>query len=200
MGHKGEAVVSALGGNGGISGRLWHTQDMPAPTPESLIDQVDDLDEPIGLVKKKDIFRLGVGFRVAHILVRDEQGNLLLEHLSAKAERSPLRLGSTSAGYLNAGEGYAEAARRRLSEERDSDLPLTKLGCIRMPDQGATKFIGVFMATVPRGTTFSFREDTEELKWFSCTEIEALLVEDEGAFTTTFPYVYRLYRAVIVGF
>ena len=174
---------------------------MPAPTPESLIDKVNDLDETIGLVKKQDIFDLGVGFRVVHILIRNESGDLLIEHLSAKAPRSPLLLGSTSAGYLNFGESYAEGARRRLLEERGTtELPLTKLGCIRMPDQGATKFIGLFMATVPDGTTLWFNEeDTKELRWLSCAEIDSLLAEDESTFTTTFPYVYRLYKAAMAG-
>jgi len=175
---------------------------MPAPSPESFIDKVNDLDEHLGLVKKKDIFRLGVGFRVVHILIRDEEGSLLIEHLGAKAERSPLRMGSTSAGYLNFGESYADGARRRLLEERGTTAlaGLKKLGCIRMPDQGATKFIALFMATVPKGTSFWFNEkDTKELKWLSCEEIDALLAEDEESFTTTFPYVYRLYKAVAAG-
>jgi ADP-ribose pyrophosphatase YjhB (NUDIX family) len=190
-----------------------------------MIDRVNELDETVGLVARGRVFQEGAGFRVSHVILTDPQGRLLLERLSPNAARSPGLLGSTAAGYLNAGESYADGARRRLLEERGADLPLRKLGVINMPDTGdedgpvATKFIGLFTATTEpeptasttkpeptasttkpeptASTTLLLSEDSASLEWFSRDEIDALMTTEPRVFTSTFPYVYRLYSAAL---
>jgi isopentenyl-diphosphate delta-isomerase len=170
---------------------------LPASTVDQLIDQVNELDEPIGVISRRDALRPGMGFRVVHIFAQNRDNQILLEHLSAKAERSPLRWGSSVAGYLHAGETYSTAARRRLYEELGLSTPLQKLGATRMNDQGATKFIELFTTRVTHGSDVRMLdEQADSLEWFSLDDITRLLDQTPQKFTETFPYVYKLFRTI----
>lgn len=119
---------------------------MPAPGPTSLVDAVDETNEPVGVVARSEVFQRQANFRTVHVLVFDSAGRLLVQQLSASRDRHPLRWGSSVAGYLHAGETYEAAARRRLHEELGVDAPVVSLGVISMADDGVTKFVGVFTA------------------------------------------------------
>jgi isopentenyl-diphosphate Delta-isomerase len=167
---------------------------MPAPTPATLIDRVDDADEPIGLVRRDQVFELHAGFRVAHIFVTNAAGEVLLQQVGASRERSPLRWGSSVAAYLFAQESYLQAAQRRLVEEIGLYVPLSKIGNIRMTDRGATKFIDLFQAHAEHAAIRE-PEHIEALRFWPLTDIEQELARSPETFTETFPYVYRLYQA-----
>jgi isopentenyl-diphosphate delta-isomerase len=167
---------------------------MPAPTPGTLIDRVDDTDRPIGLVRRDAVFATHAGFRVVHLLARNAVGSLLLQQVGAARDRSPLRWGSTVAGYVFADESYADAARRRAREEVGLTAPLLKLGNVRMPDHGATKFIELFM-TDAETASIQDRQHVEALRFWTLDEIDGALVETPDLFTETFPYVFRLFLA-----
>jgi isopentenyl-diphosphate delta-isomerase len=171
---------------------------MPRPTATSLIDRVDDTDEPIGLIERQDVFRLRGGFRVAHTFVANRTGQLLLQQVGAGRERSPLQWGSSVAAYLHAGETYAQAARRRLREELALDTPLEKLGAIRMHDQGATKFITLFK-THAEGAMVNEPGHIEQVAFWEPNDIERELARQPGLFTETFPVVYKIYRAAMTS-
>jgi len=119
---------------------------MPAPGPTSLIDAVDERNEPVGVVLRSEVFELRSNFRTVHVLVFNSAGDLLLQQLGPSRERHPLRWGSSVAGYLHAGETYEDAARRRLHEELAVEPPVIPLGVVSMVDEGVMKFVGVFTA------------------------------------------------------
>jgi isopentenyl-diphosphate Delta-isomerase len=169
---------------------------MPAPSPTSLIDRVDDTDEPIGVVPRRDVFREHAGFRVAHVFVFSQAGDLLIQRVSHERERSPLLLGSSVAAYLFAGESYAEAARRRLREELGLTTPLQKLGSTTMDDGGARKFIDLFRTTSDEAS-IADEHHIESLLYLSVPEIQEMLRSEPEQFTETFPHVFRLYRAIV---
>ena len=166
---------------------------MPAPTLHSLLDRVDDTDQPVGRVQRGDVFRLGAGFRVVHVFVQDHGGRLLLQQVGASRDRSPLRWGSSVAGYLHAGESYVEAARRRLAEELGLDTPLTKLGAVRMPDDGATKFIELY-GTASESAAIREPGHIERIDHWPLDEVERALDAEPERFTETFPYVFGIFR------
>lgn len=168
---------------------------MPAPGPTSLLDQVDDADEPIGLIERRAVFTSHAGFRVAHVFVQNQAGSLLLQQVGDSRERSPLRWGSSVAAYVYAGETYASAARRRLYEELGLRSSIAKLGGRRMADQGATKFIELFLTTAESA---EIREPLhiEAVRFWSLEEINEGLEAQPDVFTETFPYVYRLFGTV----
>jgi isopentenyl-diphosphate delta-isomerase len=166
---------------------------MPAPTSNSFLDQVDETDQPVGRVQRGDVFRLGAGFRVVHLFVQNEQGDLLLQQVGAFRERSPLRWGSSAAGYLHVGETYIDAGRRRLVEELGLTTSLTKLGGVRMPDEGATKFIELY-GTVAGSASINEPGHIERIEYWPLDDIERALADEPGNFTETFPYVFGIFR------
>jgi isopentenyl-diphosphate delta-isomerase len=166
---------------------------MPAPSATNLIDRVDSADRPIGLVPRAQVFATNAGFRVVHVLVRNDAGELLLQQLSASRERSPGRWGSSVAGYLLAGETYLEAAERRLNEEIGLTVPLSRLGGLRMEDQGATKFIELFECHA-ESASIRLPDAIAALRFWTTSEIERTLNQFPSAFTETFARVYELYR------
>ena len=119
---------------------------MQAPGRTSLIDAVDERDEPIGQIPRGEALAAGVGFRTAHVFVLNGQGELLLQKLASGRERHPGRWGSSVAAYLNSGEGYADAATRRLREELGLALELRFIGKLEMRDGDSLKFVTLFMA------------------------------------------------------
>lgn len=117
---------------------------MPAPSPTSLIDVVDESNEPIDAVPRGEVFERRANFRTVHVLLLNGSGELLLQQLGPLRHRYPMRWGSSVAGYLRAGESYEEAAARRLSEELKLTTPVSPLGVLSMTDDGLIKFVGVF--------------------------------------------------------
>lgn len=168
---------------------------MPSPQAINLIDNVDDADRPIGVVARSNVFEEHAGFRVAHVFVFNDAGELLLQQVGRGRLRSPLRWGSSVASYLFAGETYAEAAQRRLREELLLETPLLKLGGTRMDDAGATKFIELFK-TISNTADIGEPQHIESLDFVPLQVVQQLLASDASRFTETFPFVFRLFQAV----
>jgi isopentenyldiphosphate isomerase len=110
-----------------------------------LIDQVDQTDTVIGPIERGRVFELKANFRVVHVFLLDQNGRLLLQQIPPGGKRHPGHWGSSVAGYVFAGEGYEEAARRRLGQELGvADAELHFFGKVPMDDSGCTKFIALF--------------------------------------------------------
>lgn len=167
---------------------------MPAPSPTSLVDAVDELDRPVGLIERREVRAAGVGFRVVHIFVIDLDGDLLLQQVGRGRERSPLRWGSSVAGYVAAGESYQEAAFRRQREELGIDDALERIGAVRMQDGSAHKFIELYLSRA-RDARIVDNEHVEQIALWSIKDIEERLEDEPDVFTETFPVVFRLFRA-----
>lgn len=166
---------------------------MPAPTAAAWIDRVDAADRPVGRVRRRDVFAEGAGFRVAHVFVFDSARRLLLQQLSGLRDRHPLCWGSSVAAYLHPDEDYATAAARRLREELELDLPLTKHGSFRMEDDGAIKFVSLF-TTVGDDPRIGEPEHIHRLAWWLPDDLDQALAADPEPFTPTFQRVYAFYR------
>jgi isopentenyl-diphosphate delta-isomerase len=166
---------------------------MSAPSPTSLIDIVDEQNEPVGVARRRDVFRLHVNFRTVHVLVFNSKAELLLQQLAQRSVRHPGLWGSSVAGYLHAGEKYTEAAQRRLREELGISAPLTEVGVTRMDDEGVTKFVGVFttMADHPRNAA---PYQIAKLKFCPLPVIEQSVVTDPDDYTDTFRHVLEFWR------
>lgn len=162
--------------------------EVPAPTAAGLVDAVDDRNERVGTVPRRDVFTAGTNFRTVHVLVFDDAGALLLQRLAGERDRHPLRWGSSVAGYLHAGEDYASAARRRLQEELSLTTPLRQVGITAMPDDGVTKFIGVF---ITRSNTARIGEPQHiaALRYWPRDQLGARLQREPELFTPSLLHV-----------
>ena len=169
---------------------------MPAPSGSSLIDWVDAADEPIAQVRRSEVFERRAGFRVAHVFVFNPQDELLLQQLGSHRERNSLRWGSSVAAYLFSGESYLEAAQRRMKDEIGLSAKLVKFGSTAMLDQGARKFITLYVSatsSVEIGDTGHI----ESLRFVRIPEIQAWLQRAPDDFTETFRFLFRFYLSTL---
>ena len=177
----------------GVAMWLVGSLEVPAPAPTGLIDIVDEHDQTVGRAKRRDVFRLKVNFRTVHVLVFNSRTELLLQRLPPHGVRHPGLWGSSVAGYLHAGEKYAEAAQRRLSEELGISAPLAELGVTRMNDDGVVKFVGVFTATADDPRNMAPRQ-IAELKFWRLADIQKAVLTHPADFTDTFQHVFRFWE------
>ena len=171
---------------------------MPAPTASNMVDRVDDADRPMGTVRRDRVFLDHAGFRVVHIFVFDPHGSLLLQRLSSKRERNPLKWGSSVAGYVRVGEDYADAAQRRLREELGLVADVAKFGNTVMFDQGARKFISLFLASA-RSSDLAIAEPDhiDKIEFVPLQDIANALRLKPTEFTETFLFVFRFFQETL---
>lgn len=162
---------------------------MPAPSPEALIDAVNERDEEVGTVPRGEALRQGQNFRTAHVFVLDSAGRLLLQRLAPQRKRHPGRWGSSVAAYLFAGESYHHGAARRMHEELGLDVPLAYLGKIEMRDTQSLKFVSLFLARSDWADILD-PDHISEVEFWPVAAIEAALQERPAEFTPTFSELF----------
>jgi isopentenyldiphosphate isomerase len=160
-----------------------------------IIDRVDRDDEPIGTIQRDEVFVKQAGFRVAHDLVFNSGGELLVQQLARTRTRHPGYWGSSVAAYLFAGESYQAAAERRLAQELGvRGVPLRYIGKTSMVDEGSEKFIGVFAATYDGPFHFD-KNHIEKIEFLSLGVIHELHASAARIFTPTFLTVLGFYES-----
>lgn len=165
---------------------------MPAPSPGSLIDQVDRDDRPVGVVPRGEALTVGANFRTVHVfVVHDDQ--LLLQKLAPTRERHPDHWGSSVAAYLFAGETYEAAARRRMAEELGLVGDLVRIGKTYMEDERSLKFIELY-AFEDGPATIRDPGHIAELRYWNEEALDLAIDDSSAIFTPTFLTLYRFYR------
>jgi isopentenyldiphosphate isomerase len=168
---------------------------MNATSVDMEIDAVDDEDRSIGVIKRSEVFVRRANFRVAHVFVFNRNQELLIQQLAFTRERHPGQWGSSVAAYLFAGENYAEAAIRRVSEElRMRDCPLHAVGKTVMIDQGCKKFITLFTASSDGPFQYD-RSHIAQVQFLPVSEIVLMHRSAVRIFTPTFLAVLEFYQS-----
>jgi isopentenyldiphosphate isomerase len=84
---------------------------------------VNDEDEVIGTMSKKEAHQNGTPHRIAVVYLENDKGEILVQ------VRMSGNLDHSSAGHVDPGETYLEAAKRELKEELGiEDVQLTEVG------------------------------------------------------------------------
>ncbi len=123
----------------------------------NLVVVVNEKDEVIGTMDKAEAHKNGTPHRIAVVYVENAEGKILVQ------VRVDGLLDHSSAGHVDPGESYEEAARRELSEELGIEgIELTKVG------HGMTK-----------GETYADGVRSHVFDIFSCVAQPAALQEDE---------------------
>jgi isopentenyl-diphosphate Delta-isomerase len=170
---------------------------MVAPNEIMLVDVVDQADQPIGKIPRGLLFHEHANFRVAHDLIFNSQGELLIQQIASTRNRHPGYWGTSVAAYMFAGESYEDAANRRLVEELGvRNVKLRYLGKTSMVDEGCYKFIAIFTGTSDGPFTFD-RTHIERLEFVPLPRIHELIETESRRFTPTFLEVLRFYESRI---
>ena len=129
---------------------LARTLDPAAATPAQhdgeQFDVVDESDNVIATRLRTEVHEKNLLHRAVHILVFNQQGELLLQKRSAWKDREPSKWDSSAAGHLEPGETYEAGAIRETEEELGIRPELTPLGKIRACSNTGQEFVEVFTA------------------------------------------------------
>lgn len=122
--------------------------------------------------------------RVAHVLVFDRQGRLLLQKRALCKDVQPGKWDTSVGGHLDPGESYEAAARREMFEELGiAGIPLAFLHAYPMRNAFESENVMTFMACHDGPFPFSISE-IDEVRFWTAQEIEVSL--GSGLFTPNF--------------
>jgi hypothetical protein len=72
------------------------------------------------------------------------------------------------------------------------EIALREVAKLSMPDEGARKFVTLFLASAPASVTPD-REVIADLRWESTADIELRLRAEADSFTPTFARLFRVF-------
>jgi isopentenyldiphosphate isomerase len=175
-------------------GKRLESADSSACPEVEYFEIVDDEDRVIGRAPRSDCHgNPALVHRVAHVLVFNRDGALLLQKRSRHKDIQPGRWDTSVGGHLAPGEDYRQAALREMTEELGvTGVPLTFLYHSRIRNEIEAENVGTFLAR--HDGPFSFPpEEIDEIRFWTAEEIEAAL--GTGTFTPNFEEEWRQYQA-----
>lgn len=147
---------------------------------------VDENDQPIGVVaSREEAWSKGLILRHSYCVLRDANGNFLLQQRSLKKKSNPGRWTWAATGHVDAGETYEIAAQREMFEEIGVKTPLTFVGKFRSTHPNefdiVDSYIGVFTGTIAHDTPLIIdTEEVQAIRWFSPDELHTLAADHES--------------------
>jgi isopentenyldiphosphate isomerase len=159
-----------------------------------ILDRVDSKNHVIGRVARGAVFHEKANFRVVHVIIQDQRGQILVQKI-ANGLRHEGAWGSSVAGYVKAGETYRHAALRKLKEEIglmfiSSAARLKSHGTTSMIDEGCQKFIAVY-STRHDGVIKLIPRHASGIEFLALDEIVEQHEARRRALTPTFMHVMR---------
>lgn len=151
-----------------------------------MIQIVDENDQPIGSAPRAEAKAQGLRHRSVQIVLRDDEGNFLLQKRSEAKKTNPGKWTNAASGGVDPEEPYDVTAQRELFEEIGVQTPLTQLGSFKIDyiaeDQNIRQFIGVFEGQVPHDVPLTLQpEEVSEAKWMTADDLRTALAADEPA-------------------
>ena len=77
---------------------------------EEIFDVVNERDEVVGQLSRREVHRQGLMHRAVHILMFNSAGKVFLQKRSMKKDNFPGTWDSSAAGHVDTGEDYDECA------------------------------------------------------------------------------------------
>mgnify|MGYP004702045247 FL=1 len=177
-------------GGPGLLGRRVRT----AGYGMELFEIVDENDRVIGVMPRAQCHgNPSLVHRVAHVLVVNDRGEILLQKRSQCKDIQPGKWDTSVGGHLDPGEDYLAAATREMAEELGlRDLPLTFLYHSRIRNEIESENVATYL-TCYGGEVFPDPREIEQVRFWTGSEIEAAM--GTGLLTPNFEEEWRSYRA-----
>ncbi|MDR1026585.1 MAG: NUDIX domain-containing protein [Lactobacillus sp.] len=150
-----------------------------------MVTTVDENDNVIGSMERKQAWESGTPVRIAAIIIFNSKGNLILQKISKYKKHDPLKWTYSAAGHVDADESYEVAATREAKEELgiegELDSHIGKVKIIRKSTGKLGAFHNVFKMYHDGPFTID-PEETDSIAEFSPTELIKMIRENPDNF------------------
>src|SRR5688572_24288242 len=99
---------------------------------DEIFDIVNEKDEVIGQLPRREVHRQGLRHRAVHVLVFNARGEVFLQKRSMTKDNFPGTWDSSAAGHLDTGEAYDACALREVKEELGFTMPCVPSRILRV--------------------------------------------------------------------
>jgi isopentenyl-diphosphate delta-isomerase type 1 len=160
--------------------------------PNELFDVVNERDEVIGQLARKEVHRRGLRHRAVHVLIYNAKGDVFLQKRSRHKDTFPQRWDSSAAGHLSPGEEYDACAPREVQEELGFTLPRMPERILRIEacEETGQEFVWVYRATA-EGPFNINPEEVETGAWFSPECVTRWICEKPDEFAPSLVCIWR---------
>ena len=149
-------------------------------------DVINEKDEVIQVLPRSEVYKHLHQHRIVHILIFNDQGEMLLQKRSKNTRYKPLAWSTSVGGHINAGESYEDAGLREYQEELGTTSPLKLLGKdwyintdTEYKDMIGHKKILCTFTSINNGPFAIDKNDVEEVAFFPLAEIKKMIHNDE---------------------
>lgn len=149
---------------------------------EETLDIVDRNDRVIGRATRSDVYAKKLLHRIAHILIFNSEGEMLLQLRSKKSSFCPGHWSTAVGGHVVSGESYEVAARREFKEELGDDAPFQFIAKDYYEDNvvetGIKKFLSTFKTVLDKEFKVN-PDEVQRVEYFSLEKIQEMINEGE---------------------
>jgi isopentenyl-diphosphate delta-isomerase type 1 len=163
--------------------------------PEEIFDVVNERDEVIGQLPRREVHRQGLKHRAVHVLIFNSRGEIFLQKRSENKDTFPQRWDSSASGHLNPGEEYDACAMREVIEELGFTMPHAPKRILRIEacEETGQEFVWVYRCDA-EGPFELNAEEVETGGWFSPEELTKWMREKPEDFAPALPCIWRQIR------
>jgi len=165
--------------------RMADGRDLEADPPGEIFDVVDERDQVIGSRPRQEVHVNNLRHRAVHIWIFNRRGDLFLQKRSPWKQSHPNLWCSSTAGHVDSGESYEEAAHRELLEEIGVDTKLKRFWKIDAAQETGYEFLEVFVGESEGPFRFAPGE-VEAGAFFPVHQISRWLERSPSEFTPLF--------------
>ncbi len=139
---------------------------------DELLEIVNEHGEVTGIARRSDIHgNPALMHRVAHVLVFNRKGEILLQRRSMKKDVAPGLWDTSVGGHVDPGESPEAAALREMKEELGVEGQIEFLHSYKHSNPYETELVYTFRAVIESGFRFD-PEEIEEIRFWGMDEIK----------------------------
>jgi isopentenyldiphosphate isomerase len=159
---------------------------------DEIFDVVNERDEVIGHLARKEVHRQGLKHRAVHVLIFNARGEIFLQKRSLKKDNHPGVWDSSASGHLDCGEDYDACAIREVGEELGVELASPPKRVLRIDacEETGQEFVWVYR-TEHEGPFTLHPEEIETGGWFTHARVTQWIAEAPNEFAPAFICIWR---------
>ena len=159
---------------------------------DEIFDVVNERDEVIGQLARKEVHRQGLKHRAVHVLIFNARGEIFLQKRSLKKDNHPGVWDSSASGHVDCGEDYDACAIREVGEELGVRLGCVPKRVLRIDacDETGQEFVWVYQCK-HEGPFTLHPEEIETGGWFAQDRVTGWIAEARQEFAPAFICIWR---------